>query len=94
MNLHPFDAVVANATSKIEQGWDVYQQWNCTHCGVKQTMPDKNKFFLSGRCEECGKITNIKKRGMNFMAVFSRGPKAEEDMKDILNKMGKGKGVK
>jgi hypothetical protein len=87
MKLHPFDDVVANATAKIEEGWTVYQQWNCAHCGEKQTMPDKNKFFLSGKCEECGKITNIKKRGMNFMAVFSRGPKAEAEVKDILDKL-------
>ena len=69
MNLHPFDEVVANAERKIADGWKVYQQWNCTHCGTKQTMPDENKFFLSGRCEECGKLTNIKAHGCNFMAT-------------------------
>jgi hypothetical protein len=85
MNLHPFDDVVKNAIGKIDEGWTVYQQWSCAHCGVKQTMLDENKFFLSGRCEECGKITNIKKHGCNFMATHSSGP-----IKDILDKLRRG----
>jgi len=69
MNLYPFKDVVANAERKIAQGWTVYQQFNCAHCGAKQTMDDPNKFYLTGRCEECGKITDIEKDGMNFMAT-------------------------
>jgi transposase len=49
----------------------VFQQWNCTHCGVKQTMAMPNEFSMSGRCEECGKLTNIRKHGMNYMVTFS-----------------------
>lgn len=69
MKIHPFNDVCANAERKIAQGWAIYQQWNCAHCGVKQTMPDKNKFYTRGKCEECGKETNIKKDGCNFMAT-------------------------
>jgi Zn finger protein HypA/HybF involved in hydrogenase expression len=69
MNLHPFNTVCANAERKIAEGWTVYQQWKCAHCGVKQTMPDKNKFYMRGKCEECGKETDIVKDGMNFMAT-------------------------
>jgi hypothetical protein len=71
MNLHPFDEVVANAEAKMNQSWKVYQQWNCAHCGVKQTMPDENKFFTQGRCEECSEITDIEKDGCNFMATLN-----------------------
>ena len=78
MNLHPWDVVLKNADARMREGWDVYQQWNCSHCGTKQTMPDKNAFYLSGRCEECGRLTNIKKHGMNFMATLALGePKAK-----------------
>jgi hypothetical protein len=69
MNLHPFDEVAANAYRKTQEGWTIYQQWNCAHCGVKQTMSTSNKFFTSGKCEECGKITDIRKDGCNFMAT-------------------------
>jgi hypothetical protein len=69
MNLHPWNDVLANAKRKMDQGWTVYQQWNCAHCGVKQTMPDKDKFFIKGKCEKCGEETDIRKDGMNFMAT-------------------------
>jgi hypothetical protein len=83
MNLHPWDDVLANAERKINQGWDVYQQWNCEHCGAKQTMPDKNIFFIRGKCEECGKETNIKDNGMNFMATGSHPSAIEQLLKDV-----------
>jgi NAD-dependent SIR2 family protein deacetylase len=73
MKLHPFDEVVKNAAGRISEGWTVYQQFNCAHCRKKQTMSDMNKFHKTGRCEECGEITDILKNGCNFMAVISRG---------------------
>lgn len=70
MKVHPWDEVIANAERKMAQGWTVYQQWNCEHCGAKQTMPDKDTFYLLGICEECEKTTDIKKCGHNFRADF------------------------
>ena len=69
MKVSPFDEVVANAEERMRDGWTIYQQFNCAHCGVKQTMPDANKFYTRGLCEECGKETNIMKDGCNFMAT-------------------------
>ena len=69
MKLSPFKEVVKNAEVRIHGGWTIYQQWNCMHCGVKQTMPDENKFYTMGRCEECGRVTDIEANGCNFMAV-------------------------
>jgi hypothetical protein len=78
MKLSPFRAAVANAEERMKDGWTVYQQWNCAHCEAKQTMPDENKFYLFGRCEECGEITNIERDGCNFMAVSSgKAPQPE-----------------
>ena len=69
MNLHPFYEVAENAQRKIAEGWNVYEQFNCAHCGAKQTMSDPNRFHKKGKCEECGKVTDIEKDGCNFMAV-------------------------
>lgn len=69
MKIFPWKDVLKNADDRIKEGWDVHQQWNCEHCGAKQTMPDINKFYMMGICEECGKTTNIKANGHNFMAV-------------------------
>jgi hypothetical protein len=67
MKLHPWDEVAANVKEKIKQGHLCYQQFNCEHCGTKQTMDQPNKFYKLGECEECHKITDIYKNGMNFM---------------------------
>jgi hypothetical protein len=70
MNLHPFEEVVKNASERMAEGWDVYQQFNCAHCGAKQTMEVKNKFFTTGKCEACGRVTDIRKDGCNFAAMM------------------------
>lgn len=76
MKLSPFYTVVANADQRMKDGWTIFQQWNCAHCGAKQTMPDENHFYKLGRCEECGGTTNIEHDGCNFMAVSGGKMKA------------------
>jgi len=72
MKLHPFYDCVRDAEKIMQTGNSVYQQFNCAHCGVKQTMDTSNVFFKTGKCEECGKITDIESDGCNYMvhAVF------------------------
>jgi hypothetical protein len=67
MKLHPFTECTKEAFVWFERGATIYQQFNCEHCGAKQTMDTPNTFFELGTCEECGKETNIKKNGCNYM---------------------------
>ena len=80
MKLSPILEVAANAEQRMNQGWTVYQQWNCAHCGVKQTMPDENVFYTAGKCEECGGTTDIAKDGCNFMATKGATPSTLDDV--------------
>ena len=48
----------------------VFQQFNCASCGTKQTMPDPNVLYTSGKCEECGAVTDIKRRGCNYAVHY------------------------
>jgi len=41
-------------------------------------MPDENKFYTHGICEECDSLTDIKANGMKFMATI--GAPAYKDM--------------
>jgi hypothetical protein len=70
MKLHPFYECVMQAKTLMTKGADVYQQFNCANCSTKQTMSKPNTFYKSGRCEECGYVTNIEANGCNFMAHF------------------------
>lgn len=67
MKLHPFYEVASEAMKWVNKGGRVYQQFNCAHCGAKQTMDNPNVFYKAGICEECGKETNIEKDGCNYM---------------------------
>ena len=69
MQLHPWNEIVPRVVDLINQGAQCFQQWNCEHCGAKQTMQEPNKFYASGICEECKKITDIEKNGMNYMVL-------------------------
>lgn len=70
MKLHPFADTALKASQMMERGAIIHQQFNCEHCGIKQTMAEPDKFFEQGECEECGKVTDLKKNGCNFMARF------------------------
>jgi hypothetical protein len=70
MKLHPFEESVKLALKVIREGATVYQQFNCSGCGQKQTVDVPNKMYEEGICEECGHVTNIKHDGCNFAVIF------------------------
>lgn len=69
MKLYNFEECCKEADNRIKQGFSAFQQFNCAHCGMKQTIDEANVFHTSGTCEECGKLTDIKKDGCNYMLV-------------------------
>jgi transcription elongation factor Elf1 len=73
MRLHPFDECVKRATELMERGADIYQQFNCATCGVKQTMDKPNAFYTHGICDKCGAETDIKTNGCNYAVHFVVG---------------------
>lgn len=81
MKVYPFDEVAINALKKMGEGWEVFQQFNCAKCGIKQTIEEPNKFFTKGKCEECQHISDLVKDGCNFAAVWT----------SLAPKEGKGK---
>jgi hypothetical protein len=63
-NDYPFDQVARDAQELVRQGHIVHQK-----CNARQTIDTPNKFFTKGHCEECGHITDIKKRGCNYLLI-------------------------
>jgi len=68
----PIDEIAEAALAVLDQGGKVHQKWTCQHCGARQIMEEPNKFFRSGRCEECREVTIIK--SCNYLAVFVARP--------------------
>lgn len=74
MKLYPLDECARAAERHMQKGFEVFQQFNCAHCGAKQTVATPNRFYISGSCEECGKLTDIIKDGCNYLLVGERMP--------------------
>jgi hypothetical protein len=70
MSDFPFHTVASEAEKKMNDGFTIYQKFTCDHCGTRQTMAEPNSFFCTGKCERCGKITNILARGCNYIAMI------------------------
>lgn len=70
-NDYPFYEVVKTVQKLIDKGnAEVYQKFTCANCGLRQTMDVPNTFYKTGKCEECKHITDIEKRGCNYMVHF------------------------
>lgn len=75
MKLRPWLEVLRNAQELLERSTgpvEVFQQWQCVHCGEQQTMSMPNMFYEHGRCELCDHMTNIKQDGHGFAIVVTR----------------------
>jgi hypothetical protein len=66
---YPFDDVVAAANEIITNypNADVFQKFTCNGCGARLTMDVANAFYETGGCDRCSTVTDIKKRGCNYM---------------------------
>ena len=67
---YPFDEVAKTAKELADNGALVYQKFTCDKCGSRQTIDEANKFFTTGRCEECDHVTDIRKKGCNYMVYI------------------------
>lgn len=48
----------------------IYQKFTCERCNSRQTMAHPNVFYKSGKCEECSHVTDISKRGCNYLVHY------------------------
>jgi hypothetical protein len=70
INPHPFWDCLRGFLTENFHGADCFQQFNCKHCGVKQTIDNRNVFYTHGECEECKEITNIVEEGSNYLLIL------------------------
>jgi hypothetical protein len=70
MKKHPFGECAESALAHVVAGRTIHQQFQCAHCGVKQTMEAPNRFFTRGKCEECGKESNLLDAGCNYAVIL------------------------
>jgi len=86
-NDYPLIDCVTEAEILVKKGVIVYQKYTCDHCGSRQTIDVPNKFYLQGECEECKEITDIGKKGCNYIA-YAKGAQAQEAIFAFMNGSG------
>lgn len=64
---YPIEECVAKVAPLIKRGATAHQKFTCSTCGSRQTIEEPNKFFTSGKCEECGNVTDIREVGCNYV---------------------------
>lgn len=82
----PFYEVAKECDGLIAEGGTVFQKFTCEACRARQTMTVSNVLFTSGKCDECGYITDLKKTGCGFMLVASNDPEAHVEFVEGLTK--------
>lgn len=68
---YPFSVIADSMKKAIERGGTTYQKWSCGFCASRQTMDIPDTLYKSGRCEECGRVTQIER--CNFMVILPLG---------------------
>lgn len=70
-NDYPFNEVAMAVDQLAAKGWDCYQKFTCRGCGRRLTMDEPNILYTTGKCEDCGYVTDIKAHGCNYLLIAS-----------------------
>jgi hypothetical protein len=79
---HPFNEACEGAMRVTDQGGVVFQKFTCENCNSRQTIDVPNTFYTQGSCQECHHITDLQKRGCNYMVIFGPRMFHEETQKE------------
>lgn len=79
--LHPDDGefykIVAEIEALLAEGNStIFQKFTCEICRARQTMDRPNVLYKTGKCDECGHISNLERNGCGFMLIASDDPVA------------------
>jgi hypothetical protein len=67
-----FAEVVKKAVDLMDRGFEVHQKYSCAGCGTRLTIEEPNVFHEFGTCDKCEALTDIRRRGCNYMVVARR----------------------
>ena len=70
-NDYPFAEVVRKARELTDRGFDVHQKFSCANCNSRLTIGTPNVFHETGDCDQCGHVTDIKRKGCNYLVMAS-----------------------
>jgi hypothetical protein len=67
----PLDECCEAARDFVADGALVFQKWTCDGCGERVTANTPNVFTELGHHEDCGHVTDIRRKGCNYALIWS-----------------------
>ena len=67
---YPMEDVAYQAELLIREGATVYFKFTCDYCKSRQTFDEPNKLYTRGSCELCGKVTDLREKGCNYLVIW------------------------
>lgn len=80
----PLELIAEECEELIAKGATIFQKFTCEACLARQVMTEPNVLYTSGKCDECGHVTDIQLRGCGFMYVASGDPEKHQEFVEVL----------
>ena len=74
----PFKEICEAVDVHAKSGALCFQKWTCDGCGKRLTASTPNYFTFAGHCEECNAITDIEKKGCNYLLIMTVGGEQDD----------------
>lgn len=84
---YPWHEVSRNFLRQVKAGRIGFQTWNCDECGAKESMAQSNALYWEGECENCGHVTDLRRKGFNFTLIVGVNVK-REDIRELIKDTG------
>jgi hypothetical protein len=68
---YPFADCATKAEALANAGHEVFQKFTCDGCGSRLTIDEPNVFHETGTCDKCRVVTDIKRKGCNYLVHFA-----------------------
>lgn len=64
--------ILRRAAPIVLSGGNVYFEFTCAYCGLRQGFDEPNTYYLFGTCEKCGEISQITRAGFLMTVEIGR----------------------
>ena len=88
-NDYPFDQITKSVMDQLQENPRLrfFQKFTCEKCGNRLMMSEPNKFYRAGDCDKCHHVTDIEKRGCNYMMLMTADNEHGKIFDDLIRRL-------
>ena len=81
---YPLDVIAKSCDLVIKRGGFILQKWTCEGCNRRITGNNVNVMVEQGHCQDCNHVTDLRRRGCNFMLLQPSEPMTAAELERRL----------